>query len=76
MSTTVTVRIDDALRKALEERATATGTTVSEVVRHTLRGALEERPLAERIGHLKGMLRIDAQGDPWRSGLRERNWRS
>ena len=53
MRKTIAVRIDESLEKALEERARASGTTVSEVVRETLRDALAERPLAERIGHLK-----------------------
>jgi plasmid stability protein len=79
MSTTVTVRIDDALKDALELRARATGATISEVVRDTLREALAERPLAERIGHLKGVLDVDPDADldddPWRRQIRERNWR-
>jgi hypothetical protein len=78
MSTTVTVRIDDSLREALEMRARATGATLSEVVRDTLREALTERPLSERIGHLKGILDVDPDDlddDPWRRQIRERNWR-
>ena len=76
MSTTVTVRVDEALREALEERARASGTTLSQVIRDTLREAMEERPLAERIGHLEGIVTIDRSDDPWRERLRERNWRS
>jgi len=75
MSTTVTVRLDEALRKALEEKARASGTTISEVVRDTLRGALAERPLGERIGHLKGALSVTSAADPWREQMRGRNWR-
>jgi hypothetical protein len=79
MSTTVTVRIDDSLKNALELRARATGATMSEVVRDTLREALAERPLSERIGHLKGVLDIEPEADlgddPWRRQIRERNWR-
>jgi metal-responsive CopG/Arc/MetJ family transcriptional regulator len=75
MSTTVTVRLDEALRQALEEKARASGTTISEVVRDTLREALAERPLGERIGHLKGALRVTSDGDPWREQMRGRNWR-
>jgi len=37
---------------------------------------MEERPLAERIGHLKGTVTMDRNDDPWRVRLRERNWRS
>ncbi|MEQ1856871.1 MAG: DUF6364 family protein [Longimicrobiales bacterium] len=75
MSTTVTVRLDGQLREALESRAKATGTSVSEVVRETLREALAERPLGDRIGHLKGILDVGADDDPWRRQIKERNWR-
>lgn len=76
MSTTVTIRTDEALRRALEERARARGTTVSQVVREILRDALEDRPLESRTGHLRGRLTLEAaQIEPWRQSLRERNWR-
>ena len=77
MSTTVTVRLDESLREALEVRAQATGNTISEVVRDTLREALAERPLGERVGHLKGILEleVEADDDPWRRQIKERNWR-
>ena len=78
MRKTIAIRIDASLEKALEERARASGATVSEVVRETLRDALAERPLAERIGHLRGSLRMREDredDDPWRRALRERNWR-
>ena len=61
--------------RSLEERSRVSGATVSEVVREALRDALEERPLAERIGHLRGTLDIEDGRDPWRRELRERNWR-
>jgi hypothetical protein len=76
MSTTVTVRLDDALREALELKAKATRKTLSEVVRDTLRESLDDRPLGERIGHLKGILEIEPDDDPWRRQMRERNWRT
>jgi Arc/MetJ-type ribon-helix-helix transcriptional regulator len=75
MSKTIAVRVDAALEKAIEERARASGMTVSEVVRETLRDALAERPLSERIGHLRGSLGVRADDDAWRRSLRERNWR-
>jgi Arc/MetJ-type ribon-helix-helix transcriptional regulator len=75
MSRTIAVRVDATLEKAIEERARASGMTVSEVVRETLRDALAERPLADRIGHLRGSLGARAEDDPWRRALRERNWR-
>jgi Arc/MetJ-type ribon-helix-helix transcriptional regulator len=49
--------------------------TVSEVVRESLRAALAERPLSERVGHLRGSLGVRADDGPWRRVLRERNWR-
>ena len=75
MRKTIAVRIDASLEKALEERARASGATVSEVVRETLRNALAERPLAERIGHLRGSVRMREGDAPWQRALRERNWR-
>lgn len=76
MSTTVTVRIDDDLRRALEARARAQGKTLSAMVRETLEGAVAERPLGGRVGHLSGRLRLDAPiAGTWRAKLREHNWR-
>jgi hypothetical protein len=75
MSKTIAVRVDATLEKALQERARASGTTVSQVVRETLRAGLAERPLSERIGHLRGSIRAHEDADPWRRALRERNWR-
>jgi Arc/MetJ-type ribon-helix-helix transcriptional regulator len=75
MSKTIAVRVDATLEKAIEERVRASGMTVSEVVRETLRDALAERPLSERIGHLRGSLGVRADDDPWRGTLRARNWR-
>jgi plasmid stability protein len=51
MSTTLTIRTDEALREALAKRASAQGKTVSEVARDILRSALEERALEERTSH-------------------------
>ena len=75
MNKTIAVRVDAALERALVERARAAGVTISEVVRQTLHDALAERPLSERIGHLRGVLTIGDDDDPWRRSLRERNWR-
>jgi plasmid stability protein len=76
MSTTLTIRTDEALREALEERASAQGKTVSELAREILRNALEERALGERTSHLKGGLRLGRkQTEAWRRSLRQRNWR-
>jgi predicted transcriptional regulator len=76
MSTTVTVRIDDDLRRALEAQARAQGKTLSAMVRATLEGAVAERPFASRAGHLRGRLRLASPiAGTWRAKLRERNWR-
>jgi plasmid stability protein len=56
MSATLQSATDEALRQALVKRASAQGTTVSEVAREILRNALEGRPLEERTSHLKGGL--------------------
>lgn len=76
MSTTITIRADESLRRELEERAAAVGKSLSELVREILRNAVAETPLEARAGHLRG--RIDLrrpEPEPWRRELRERNWR-
>ena len=77
MSTTLTIRTDDALRAALARRAEAQGKSISQVVREILEDALAERPLGSRAGHLKGVLNLRGKrSDAWRKRLRERNWRA
>ena len=77
MSTTITIRTDESLRVALIERAEAQGKTLSEVVREILESALIDRPLEDRVGHLKGRLRTPSTSqEAWKERLRERNWRS
>jgi plasmid stability protein len=77
MSTTLTIRTDDRLRKALEARARAQGKSLSELAREILQDALEERPLGLRTGHLKGRMKLhQKQTEAWRKALRERNWRA
>ena len=76
MSTTLTVRTDESLRAALLKRAAAQGKTLSEVVREILEEAVLERPLASRVGHLKGSLTLSGlQSSSWRERIRNRNWR-
>lgn len=76
MSTTLTIRADETLREALQERARAQGKTLSEVAREILQNALEDRPLELRTGHLRGRLSLrQEQTETWRKALRERNWR-
>lgn len=76
MNTTLTVRTDETMRKALERRAKTQGLTVSELVRRILGDAISERPLSHRAGHLKGRLDLSAvDSDTWRNQMRERNWR-
>lgn len=77
MRTTLTVRADEALRKALARRAKAQGKSMSELVREILEEALAERPLAAKVGHLRGGLEIPRKpSDPWRRQIRARNWRA
>lgn len=76
MSSTLTVRTDDALREALQERAASQGKSISSLIREILRDAVKEKPVASRAGHLKGTLELPVDdGDPWREQLRARNWR-
>jgi predicted CopG family antitoxin len=75
-STTITIRTDKALRDALSRKAKAEHKSVSEVVREILEQGLVERPLAERVGRLRGNLRIAEPSGSWQRELRDRNWRS
>ena len=77
MRKTLTIRADESLRVALEERARAQGKTLSEVAREILRNALEEHPLRVRTGHLRGSPSLrKEQTEAWSKTLRTRNWRS
>lgn len=78
MSKTLTIRIDDKLREALLCRARDEGGSVSALIRGILENALLEKPMAERIGHLKGSLRLDesAPDEDWPQAIHSRNWRS
>lgn len=75
MSTTLTIRTDRTLREALEQRARAEGKSLSEAARDILRQAVHEQPLELRTGHLRGRLRLERQGEEWRTSLRDHNWR-
>jgi plasmid stability protein len=79
MSTTqsLTIPTDEKLQEALQERAAKEGKTVPELAREILSEAVTERPLVERVGHLRGKLRLQGEAsDPWRAHLRESNFRS
>jgi ribbon-helix-helix CopG family protein len=76
MGNTITIRADPALREALAKRARLERKTVSDVVREILANELTERPLAERIGKLRGGLRLGKPTSEWQRRIRERNWRS
>jgi plasmid stability protein len=77
MSTTITIRADEALRRELEARAAALSKSLSELVREILEAAVARQPLESRTGHLRGRLELPRQEvEPWRRELRERNWRS
>ncbi|WP_420636863.1 hypothetical protein [Candidatus Palauibacter sp.] len=69
------VRLEEDLREAINRRAAADGTTVSGFVRETLRAAVADRPIGERIRHLRGTVRLARDDDEWRTALRSRNWR-
>lgn len=73
---TLTIPTDEKLHEALQERAARQGKTVPELAREILSEAVAERPLAERVGHLRGQLHLQADAsDPWRAHLRESNIR-
>jgi plasmid stability protein len=76
MSTTITIRTDDKLRRQLEEHAAARGKSLSGTIREILEAAMAPQPLARRAGHLRGRLELPRpESEPWRQKLRERNWR-
>ncbi|MBM4059905.1 MAG: ribbon-helix-helix protein, CopG family [Planctomycetes bacterium] len=76
MASTLTIRTDDALRAALDERAQAEDKTVSELVREILDAALSRRSFGERVDHLRGRLQLRRSGlSAWPRQVRERNWR-
>ena len=75
MSTTLTIRTNKSLRAALVRKAKADHKTISEVVREILEQALLERPLSERIGSLRGGLRLADSVTDWQKAIRDRNWR-
>ena len=76
MGAPLTIPTDRKLREALEQRAASQGKTVPEVAREILADAFEERPLSERIGHLRGRLDLSsATSDSCRREIKERNWR-
>jgi hypothetical protein len=64
------------LREALSERARLERKGVSEVIREILESALMKRPLADRIGKLRGGLRVRSPASDSQRRIRERNWRS
>jgi plasmid stability protein len=73
---TITIRTEETLRNALEQRAAAQGKTLSQVAREILQDALAERPMAARVGHLKGRLELQRRSvESWRENLRNHNWR-
>ena len=74
-TTTLTIRTPEPLRQALTKRAEAENKTVSEIVREILEAALIERPLSDRVGKLRGGLRLPEPKAGWQKQIRERNWR-
>jgi plasmid stability protein len=77
MSTTVTVRIGDDLRRALQARARAQGKSLSATVREALEATVADGPVGTRVGHLRGRLELSPpSAGAWREKLRERNWRA
>lgn len=75
MSTTISIRTDESLKLALGRRARQQGKRPSELAREILAEALVERPLAERIGELRGRLAPARTTDPLRDSIRRANWR-
>ena len=75
MDKTLTIRLDRPQGEALTRKAKALGQTRSQLVREFIANGLEERPLAQRVGHLKGILELPAPKDGLRRRIKSRNWR-
>ena len=75
MDKTLTIRLDDGQDEALAQRAKVLGKTKSELVRELIERSLRERPLGERIGHLKGHLDLPSPRAGWQRRIKDRNWR-
>jgi predicted DNA-binding protein len=75
MDKTLTIRLDKAQDKALTQRATAMGKTRSQLVRELIEKGLKEEPLARRVGHLKGRLKLSSPKTAWQRRIKDRNWR-
>src|SRR5258706_11823259 len=74
---TLSIQADEELQAALQERADLQGKTVSDLAREILREAIAQRPLGERVGHLRGRLELPStqptprteHGPGWRVNL-------
>ena len=75
MDKTLTIRLERDQDKALTARACALGKTRSAVVRELIARGLEERPLGQRIAHLKGRVQGSSPKTAWQRRIKERNWR-
>lgn len=75
MEKTITIRLEREQDEALTQRAKTVGKTRSAVVREILTHALLDVPLSERVGHLKGCVKLSKPRDEWSKHLRKQNWR-
>jgi hypothetical protein len=64
--------LDRSQDERLSARSKATGKTRSELVRELIDRGLEERPLARRIGHLKGRLDVPSPKAGWPKWIKNR----
>ncbi len=67
------MRTDKTLREVLRRRAATRGRTISDLVREILERAHLDRPLALRMGQLRGRRRLPASDD--HTGSRQRRGR-
>ncbi len=76
VTTTLTFRLEAKQRKKLREKAAFFGKSESAFLRELLDRELDERPMSERIGHLKGTLSLKGKKqDSWGEHIRKQNWR-
>lgn len=75
METTFTFRMSAKQRAKLRRRAKLFQKSEAEFVREVLDRELDDRPMGERLKHLKGSLVLPKDNDPWRKLIRKHNWR-
>lgn len=78
MSERITIRTEESLRRAFEQRAREQGKSISVLMREEIIArSAEGLSMSVRLSQLRGTLDLGSQpSESWRHKLAERNWRS